>query len=101
MRVGAPRPLVRVGGRTGKSDARLDLRDRHPRRSGGFAGTFIDQVLNGASPADVPVEQATRFDLVLNLQTARSQGLAFPPAVLLRADRIIDCSERERAAAEL
>jgi putative ABC transport system substrate-binding protein len=49
----------------------------------------------------VPVEQATRFDLVLNLQTARSQGLAFPPAVLLRADRIIDCSERERAAAEL
>jgi putative ABC transport system substrate-binding protein len=54
------------------------------------AATFIDKILKGASPADLPVEQPTHFELVLNLKTAKAQGVTFPRAVLLRADRLIE-----------
>lgn len=54
------------------------------------AAGFIDRILRGADPAVLPVEQPTRFDLVLNLRTARAQGISFPSAVLLRADRVIE-----------
>ena len=53
------------------------------------AATFIDKILKGANPAEIPVEQPTRFDLVLNLKTATTQGVTFPQTVLLRADRVI------------
>lgn len=53
------------------------------------AATFIDKILKGANPAELPVEQPTRFDLVLNLKTATAQGVTFPQTVLLRADRVI------------
>ena len=54
------------------------------------AGYFVDRILKGTSPGDIPVERASSFDLVLNLKTARALGLKFPQAMLQRADRVID-----------
>jgi putative ABC transport system substrate-binding protein len=77
-----PAQYARVGGLTGYGVVWTDV----VRRS----MAFVDKILKGAKPADLPIQQATKFELVINLKTAKALGLTIPPSLLQRADQVIE-----------
>ena len=80
---GLPRPaFIDLGGLMSYS---VDLPDMMRRLAG-----HVDKILRGAKPADLPVEQPTKFEFSINRKAARGLGLTVPPSLLLRADRVVD-----------
>jgi putative ABC transport system substrate-binding protein len=77
----AAREMVEAGGLVSYAPSNAEVDQRH--------AAFVDRILRGAKPADLPIEQPTKFELVINLKAAKALGITVPQSLLLRADEVI------------